>query len=536
MVSTAAPIYFVHPGTHASPAARFHSRMQTPERLLIDDLLMRKVDEVSYLVATNAALYRPIVRFFHQRYDSGETGWLWPGEVAAFIRQQHPHHPAYAADECEAHLKQLEAWGVLVSEHDVNQARTIEEFVRAARRYQISETGRMIEEMLVGLARRDGSRGSLDTTRLTRLRDALLELGRVLAELDPAHASHDVLRQVEGLWNAADDARREMREQALRYMRELEHDRMPTAADLVVFLQYKKMLRDYLDEFALGLKDFVERTRDLFDDWAAAGLDVRLALALTRNERERKGDLRPEEEVRAVFEGQIRALRGFSARGGDAEILHLKTTARVRGLVEQIERVVTERRNALNRARDLRLLARAFHRVESDDEAHRLAATAFGWGTPRHMRAYSADAAAELDPDASVWHQPPWDVELRARTRGNPGFRAVTAMGDRSLQKAELRARMLEQKRAEARFWDSVFHDGELMLDGLALRTAGDRSRVVRLVRDCLRAPDRHVRLSDGSRVEILPPEDPRTVAEIAAPDGFLYVRAFRLRRTEAAR
>jgi uncharacterized protein (TIGR02677 family) len=510
--------------------------MDLRERLIVDDLLMRKVDEVNYLVAANAALYRPIVRLFHQRYESGETGWLWPGEVAAFVRAHHPHHPAYTDEECEAHLRQLEAWGVLTSEHDVNQARTIEEFVRAARRYQISETARVIEEMLIRLTSGDGSRGSLDTTRLARLRDALLELGRILAGLDAERASHDVLRQVEGLWNAADDARRELREQALRYMREMEHDRMPTAADLVVFLQYKKMLRDYLDEFALGLKDFVERTRDLFDDWAAAGLDGRLAAALARNERERKGDLRPEEEVRAVFEGQIRSLRGFSARGGDAEILHARTTSRVRGLVEQIERVVTERRNALNRARDLRLLARAFRRAATDDDAHRLAATAFGWGTPRHMRAFGADTAAELDPDASVWLQPPWDVELRARVRGNPNFRAVTPMEDRSLQKAELRARVLEQKRAEARFWDSVFRDGELVLDGLALRSAGDRSRVVRLVRDCLRAPDRHVRLADGSRVEILPPDDPRAVAEVAAPDGFLYVRAFRLRRTGAAR
>lgn len=510
--------------------------MDSRERLLVDDLLMRKVDEVRYLVADNAALYRPIVRLFHQRYESGETGWLWPSEVAAFIRQHHPHHPAYTDEECEAHLKQLEAWGVLTSEHDVNQARTIEEFVRAARRYQVSETARIIEEMLIRLARGDGARGSLDTTRLARLREALFELGRVLAELDPARASHEALRQVEGLWNAADDARRELREQALRYMRELEHDRMPTAADLVVFLQYKKMLRDYLDEFALGLKDFVERTRDLFEDWAAAGLDARLAAALARNERERKGDLRPEEEVRAGFEGQIRSLRGFSTRGGDAEILHAKTTARVRGLVEQIERVVTERRNALNRARDLRLLAQAFRRAPTDDHAHRLASAAFGFGAPRHMRAYNADAAAELDPGASVWHQPPWDVELRPIVRGNPSFRAVTPMEDRSLQKAELRARVLEQKRAETRFWDSVFRDGELALDGLTLRSAGDRSRVVRLVRDCLRAPDRHVRLPDGSRVEILPPADPRSVAEIAAPDGCLYVRAFRLRRTEGAR
>ena len=510
--------------------------LPTPrERLIVDDLLMRRVEEVSYLVAENAALYRPIVRFFHQRYESSETGWLWPGEVAEFVRRHHPHHPAYADEACEAHLRQLEAWGVLVSEHDVNQARTIEEFVRAARRYQISESARLIEEMLVRLSARDGSRGSLDTTRLTRLRQALFELDRLLGRLDPAAASHEALREVEGAWNAAEDARREMREQASRYLRELDHDRMPSAADLVLFLQYKRMLRDYLDEFALGLKDFVERTRDLFEEWAAEGKDLRLAAALARNERERKGDLRDEAEVRAAFAGQIRALRGFSLPGGDADILHARTTARVRALVEQIERVVTERRHALNRGRDLRLLALAFRRAPDDEAAHRLAAVAFGLGTPRHTRAYNADAAPELDPEASVWLQAPWDVELKARVRGNPNFRGVTTLRDRSLERAALRAEVLERKREEERFWNGLFRGGELALDGLVLRSAGERQRVVRLVRDCLRAPERTVRLADGSRVEILPPAHAGAVATVAAPDGVLYVRAFRLRRTGEA-
>ena len=509
--------------------------MHRTERLIVDDLLMRKVEEASYLVAENAALYRPIVRFFHQRYESGETGWLWPSEVAAFVRANHPHHDSYTDEACEAHLRQLESWRVLVSEHDVNQARTIEEFVRAARRYQISESARMIEEMLIRLSGQEGSRGSLDTTRLHRLREALLELDRLLAGVSAEHATADTLRALEGAWNAAEDARREIREQAGRYLRELDHDRMPSAADLVVFLQYKRMLRDYLDEFALGLKDFVERTRDLFDDWAAAGTDTRLVALLARNERERKGDLRPDQDLLAGFEGQLRALRGFSARGGDAEILHGKTTARVRALVEQIERVVTERRNALNRGRDLRLLARAFQRCGSD-EAHRLASRAFGWGTPRHTRDYSSSAAPELLEDASIWHQRPWDVELHARVRGNPSFRAVTALRDASVERAELRARMQEERRKEARFWDDLFGTGELSLDGLVLRSPGDRSRVVRLVRDCLRSPDRHVRLTDGSRVQILPPADPAAVAEVAAPDGYLYLRAFRLRRTEVAR
>ncbi|HEU4560712.1 MAG TPA: TIGR02677 family protein, partial [Longimicrobium sp.] len=418
----------------------------------------------------------------------------------------------------------------------VNQARTIEEFVRAARRYQISESARMIEEMLIRLANQGGSRGSLDTTRLARLRDALFELNRMLLEWDPARATPERLRALEGAWNAADDTQREIREQAMRYLRELDHDRMPSAADLVVFLQYKRMLRDYLDEFALGLKDFVERTRDLLDDWAAAGLDLLLADALARNERERKGDLRPHEQVRAGFQAQIRGLRTFSARGGDADILHTKTTARVRALVEQIERVVTERRHALNRGRDLRLLAQAFRRLPGDDDAHQLAAIAFGWGTPRHTRAYNADAAPELDPSVSVWLQPPWDVELKARVRGNPNFRAVERMGDSSLERARLREEALERRREEERFWNELFAGGELRLDGLALRSPADRSRVVRLVRDCLRAPGRATRLADGTQVRIVPPADAGSIAAVHAPDGVLYVRDFRLlRSTEGA-
>lgn len=514
--------------------------MDARERLLIDDLLMKKVDEVSYLVAENAALYRPIVRFFHLHYESGESGWLWPSDVAEFIRRNHPHHPGYTAEACEAHLRALENWGVLVSEHDVNQARTIEEFVRAARRYQISESARVIEEMLIRLVDQGGSRGSLDTTRLGRLRDALFELNRILIEWDAARVTPDALRALEGAWNAAEDSQREIREQAMRYLRELDHDRMPSAADLVVFLPYKRMLRDYLDEFALGLKDFVERTRDLWEDWTAAGLDALLADALARNERERKGDLRPHEEVRGGFDAQIRGLRHFSARGGDAEILHMKTTARVRALVEQIERVVTERRHALNRGRDLRLLAQAFRRLPGtpagDEEAHRLAAAAFGWGSPRHTRVYNADAAPELDLDTSVWLQAPWDVELKARVRGNPTFHGVETVGDTSLERARLREAALARRREEERFWNELFADGELRLDGLVLRSPADRGRVVRLMRDCLRAPGRSLRLADGSRVRIVPPASAETIATVQAPDGVLYVRDFRLlRSTEAA-
>ena len=497
-------------------------------------LRTEKVEEVKYLVETNHAVYRPIVAFMYDRLERSETGWVWPNEVADYMRRAHPDGQAYTGDECRRNLDALEQWGVLISEQDVSGATTLEEFLRAARRYQISERGRQVERMVRDLESDAGVQGSLDPGRLRRLWDAIIRINDIITSAPPHTLSVDDLSRLETEWNTCEDTRGQIEEQALRYLSNLTRREETAQTDLQVFVAYRTLLRNYIDQFLLDLKDFRPRCGDLFTDWRASGTDERLIIALARNEQ-RKGDRRTEEELREVHSGTVRKLLGFPSRDGTARILEQRVTTRLLTLIAQVERMVLERQSVVDRKRELERLALAFRNTSSDDRAHEIAATAFGWGSPSHMYAYAA-GEVDLNPAVSSWLQPSLQIPLRPALRGNREFQAVTPIRDRRAERARLRLeRAAEKERARA-FWSALFRDGEVTLDDLTLADAAALNRVTRLVRDCVRSPDRQVRLPTGGTVRLHLPDDPSLVGEVKTPGGVYHTRPFRLvHRAETA-
>ncbi len=146
---------------------------------------LQQVDEVRYLATDNTPLYRAIVAFLYERYESSEMGWVWPSEIVSFLRDSGMAAGAYDERVCVQHLTQLEKWRVVTSEHDLESVRTLQEFVSQARRYQITERGRLVEEFARQLEADDSTRGSLEVGRIRRLREALVAIDALLKQ----HAS-----------------------------------------------------------------------------------------------------------------------------------------------------------------------------------------------------------------------------------------------------------------------------------------------------------------------------------------------------------
>jgi uncharacterized protein (TIGR02677 family) len=490
-------------------------------------LRTEKVEEVKYLVEANHAVYRPIVAFLYERLERTETGWVWPNEVFDYIRRMHPDGQAYSEDDCRRNLDTLEQWGVVISEQDVSGATTLEEFLRAARRYQISERCRQIERMVRDLESDVGVLGSLDPGRLRRLWDAIIRINDIISSRPPDQLSPDDLARLEAEWNTCEDTRAQIEEQALRYLRNLTHREQSEQTDLEVFVAYRTLLRNYIDQFLLDLKDFRPRCADLFDDWRSAGLDGQLAAALARNEQ-RKGDTRSEMELRDVHAGTVRRLMGFPSADGTARILEQRVTTRLLTLISQVERMVLERQSVVDRKRDLERLALAFRHAPSDDRAHEIAAIALGWGTPSHMYVYGA-AETDLNPAASAWLQPALQIPLRPTLRGNREFQGVTPVRNRSAERARLRIERAADRERERAFWSTLFRDGEVILQNLTLADATALNRVTRLVRDCMRSSDHQVRLPTGGRVRLELARQPDAVGEVRIPGGVYHTRPFRL-------
>ena len=502
-----------------------------PERNahLITEPAIRRIEEAKYLVEEKASLYRPIVRFLYEAFEYGD-GWVWPRDVARHIRERHPDGAEYGEDECRRDLEQLKEWRIVVSEQYIADARTLEDFLNADRRYQISDRARLIEQMVEKLEGEDGPRGSLDPGRLQRLWQALVELDRLLAGRSAEELDREALASLETAWNAASDLRERIRDDANRYLREVDQDDAPEEGDPGVLLAYKKLVRGYIDDFLIDLKDFRVRAADLFRHWRTAGVDEVLLAALVRNERERKADLRPEPELRRLFRAQLAGLTEFASAQGTARILENKTVARLLALQARIERIVLERRSFVDRKRDLERLALAFRNAPSDAFAHELAAVTFGWGTPRHMTRFLL-GETELRSEESPWLQPPWTVELHYLRRGNRQFQAITPVHQEHVDRLRL---LRERSAAAARdreLLDRLFASGDIVLDDLAVDDDRALNRIARLIRDGLRQRGHTVGLPDGTRVRLVFPDDPTAVGRVRSPGGVLHVRPYRLVR-----
>lgn len=486
------------------------------------------VEEVRYLATDNTPVYRAIVAFLYERYEASEMGWVWPAEIVGFLRESGAGAGAYDERACVQHLAQLEKWRVVTSEHDLENVRTLQEFVSQARRYQITERGRLVEEFARQLEADDSTRGSLEVGRIRRLREALVAIDGLLKQ-HVAGWGASALADLESHWAAAEDARREIRAEALRYMSQLNDERLDDLSDVESFAVYKGLLRTYVGEFHEALQKFRSFSHSLFAEWKRAGLTERLVAALVEVERNRKVDRREPGVLAEIYRGHLAALMGFSAPDGTAQILEAKTLGRLLALISRIERIVLERRASADRPQDLENLALAFRRAPSDDFAHELAGVAFGLGTPRHQSRYSL-AEDDVRPHESVWRQDPWRIELRPATRGNREFQAVSTVTDRSAQRALLRQRRAMERAQEKQFWDTLFATGPVNVAGLTLGDHAALNRVWAIVRTCLRDPGGRTSLMDGSTLRLRPSADGE-IGEMRCPGGVLYVRGFVLER-----
>lgn len=495
------------------------------------ELRTRKVLWAKYLTEELAHIYQPIVAYMLHRYETSETGWVSAAEVARAVGSLPELVDDVDEATCERYLTTLASWDVVLPEEDVSDATNLDDFLHAPKRYQISEHARRLERAVREIVSERGLRGSLDANRLDRMWKALKTLTERLQPHEAESLSRSDLARVEAAWNECEDLRDQIREQTERYLNDLSVQDDVDAADAEVFRAYREIIRNYINEFLIDLKDFRVRSHTLFQDWHRDRLDERLIQAVIRIQRERKGDDRDETELREVVASHLRILVGFSTPAGDARRLEKKATTRLIALIGQVERIVRQRSTVLDRKHDLERLALALRRAPTDAFARDLIATAFGWSTPRHMTRYELE---EHEPSlaASVWETPPWTVELRPARRGNPRFGAAGAVRDRRAERAHLRRRKIEQERAARAFWDRLFPNGTLVLDEVDLSDVVALNRLTRILRDCQRSPNGHTRLDDGSVVRIVFPKDPSRVGQVRAADGVLYTRAYTLVRT----
>lgn len=400
----------------------------------------------AYVDAEKAPLYRAIAAVFFAAKERFLLH-LRPDEVVSELAAGMVE---VTVEEVEAALRQLEAWGNLVSSPDTSDVVRLEDFYRERRLYQLSRAGEAAERAIRDYEKTIHEPGELQAAALADIAALLGELELLAAAEQPDAAK---------LFSTFDQLRRrfeDLTSKAQVFLGSLRRGVDLQSGDEEAFLFYKERLIDYLERF---LRELVVATFPIAE--AIARIDAlgveRLLEAVARREvidRVDAEDALPIalEAWRARWHGLTRWFSGEGSAKSQAEILRERARAAIPALLAAAAAMHDRRMRRTDRYADWRTLARWFAEAPSDPEAHRLYRVAFALSPARHLRinADSLEALDEriVDPQRSWLAQPTLRLTPRFRSTGRHDRRGgERKVEDRSAARARLAAMVEEESR-----------------------------------------------------------------------------------------
>lgn len=501
---------------------------------------LNQVAAFQYVTVENAPTYRAIMQAFfeaRQRYVIE----LRARDVLELLAAS-PHHYELADEAAlDRHLEQLVTWGNLAHAHDPGAVSRLEDFYKKRFVYHLTAVGEAAHRAVLEVVATVGRSGSLQSTMLVKVRDALHELAALRARPDaPADAAFTLLHELETAFAT-------LTEEANHFIAEIDRtDTGPAAEER--FLLYKRALLAYISRFIEQLRRLSSEVRAAIEAVDAAGSARLVDLA------SRSGDLPPalghsdpaavwREERTRRWAGMRAWFCGDRASGSPPVVDRLAQVARdaVIALTRTLMRLNERRTRPVDRAADFRMLARWFAVAADDQAAHALWCSAFGLYPARHFDLVEDDPEL-VSSGTSWWDAPPVEVPVRLRTHGaipTQGRPSAVSNHDASRQWIASKRRREQEvlREAVARFSGR----GALTVSGLVTLSIAELEVFLSFLDEALTAP----RQPDGFRIArsadgrfcvtlVAPASGETTLVAVDTPNGRLYCADYRIEITDA--
>lgn len=420
----------------------------------INEKLVKPVREAKYLDVENTDRYRSIARLFYLNYEKLKY-WMYQEEVYEELTED-PYFADYTMEQCQQDLETLTAWGNLATLQDTKRVSTIEEFKNKKFRFQLTETTVEIERMVIRLENLFIEGASLEPTLLERLRIALGKTGEM-----PGKDAE----QIYGWWSDLNSDFIRLNQNYQDYMRELSSVKAEEMMKTREFLVYKDRLTEYLRSFVKSLQVNVtaieQALREVQPETVKFVLDQVTAYELSIPRIEVTVD---EQMIYERMKGRWDNIRKWfaGAEGTESEAMRVFDTTNevIRKITRYANRLSEQNNSGANRREEYRKLAGMFAGCSDIDEAHKLAAMAFGMEKPLHIK---GDFPRQTDSiNSGIFDEKPWEILVQPRVRGYREKTRRSGIEDRSREKEAVRQAMVRRLEEERILLKSYIRDGRL--------------------------------------------------------------------------
>jgi uncharacterized protein (TIGR02677 family) len=405
------------------------------------------------------------------------------------------------------------------------QYASADEYERRNLHYSLSRKGEAAYEGVQYALQLLSSTGALQTAVLDVILDRLGELYDLLTrEGSDERRVYTALVELEGHLEGLRTNTKQFNNQLQRLLRE-------EGADLATFQEVKQATIAYLSEFVTNLDQRQQAIASAVARIEAHGLSVLHHRALCGADLPAlpgQADPAPRwlEQRVARWDGLRAWFR--PPDGGRPRVAELADVARraIVSLMRALERLVEARRRGSSTAADFRTLARWFATCESDEDAHRLWAAAFGLWPARHAHLAHDDPAA-VSATTSWFAATAVPVSPLLRTHGQVDKVARTArVRDTAQIRRRRRERAVAQRVESEEAWARLATAGPVRLSAFATLDSDSFARLLELLGRALSArPEAGVRraaTADGRLVVTLSGPPDTATAVIRTPNGTL--------------
>lgn len=491
---------------------------------------LRSVSELKYVSVDNVTRYRAIMRFLFLQYQKLNY-WLKPEQIYEGVMAW-DLHSNYTLEQCQIDLEQLVEWGNLSSRHDGGRSVTIEEYLRKKFQYLITPYSIEIERMLESLETVRGYGGSLEPNLLDVITDTIFQIRN----------NSGIYKEGEALkyWNTLFESFQKLHETSVDYLASLQTGTTDEFLSTNSFLVYKDSITAYLQDFVQALQRrtfkiesqlrkvsngvrnvFLEAVID--DEWRIPKLEERV----TKEQYY--------EELHDKWSSLCRWFLGEENIVSESTLLESATKNAIVRMVRSALRIQERRRASISRKKELDYLGQWFYRINELDEAHKLAAYAFGLFAARHLQ--GEDSRQSDSQETSMWTESPISRTIRSRSRKRNERHETEAMVENDDKKKQLRESFFKQHKLELLFLKKMVERVKVKITDMEKVSASERLQILSWIGRCNSSSLSSFQTPEGILIELEQPSDEQRV-QLKCEDGMLellnYQFYFKVTNTNA--
>ncbi|MFD2727925.1 TIGR02677 family protein [Enterococcus camelliae] len=410
---------------------------------------MERIFVTNYLNVENVGRYRLLMRFLYKRHRQMQ-GTIYRPELLKMMQREYPG--TYSELDLDNDLENLVAWGNLLKQQEMIRPKSIEEYRNKNFRYQISEDGVLVEEMVYQMTHREHSvRGALNEQSFRRLLDLLEEF------VDKEYSLIET-------WTFIREEFKKIGEDTSNYIGYITSPEVDSRMKTEEFLIYK-------DKFVNYLREFISSVQSLYFSFVRVikKLDQINQEQLIEEAYQKEQEIpamhgMSREEVAEQIQGELAALGHWfidsSDRPSEYDNLLKQTDQMISKITGLIYYFSQEIHQYQSRKKDYRHLATWFAKADNLDQAKEMYAAIFGIDHTRHY--FVTETSEASSKRENSWELAPAIISLNNRGKGSRNDRKVSSVRlDRTVQIEQMQQYQREVLQRQQKI-KNYFHENVL--------------------------------------------------------------------------